>query len=52
MATVKHFADNNQEFHRTSVSENVPQRAQWEIYYPAFKAAVDAGVVAVMCSCK
>jgi hypothetical protein len=24
--------------------------AQWEIYYPAFKAAVDAGVATVMCS--
>jgi len=50
MATVKHYVDNNQEYHRSTVSENVPQRAQWEIYYPAFQAAVDAGVVAVMCS--
>lgn len=28
----------------------MPQRAQWEIYYPAFNAAVEAGVAAVMCS--
>lgn len=50
MACAKHYVDNNQEFNRTTVSENVPQRAQWEIYYPGFKAAVDAGVVSIMCS--
>lgn len=50
MATVKHFVDNNQEDDRRLVSADVPQRAQWEIYYPAFAAAVDAGVAAVMCS--
>eukprot|EP01117_Protostelium_nocturnum_P005725 TRINITY_DN2066_c0_g2_i1.p1 TRINITY_DN2066_c0_g2~~TRINITY_DN2066_c0_g2_i1.p1 ORF type:complete len:375 (+),score=109.47 TRINITY_DN2066_c0_g2_i1:72-1196(+) len=50
IATVKHFVDNNQEKNRTITSANVPQRAQWEIYYPAFKAAVDAGVGSVMCS--
>eukprot|EP01102_Stenamoeba_stenopodia_P018578 TRINITY_DN6835_c0_g2_i1.p1 TRINITY_DN6835_c0_g2~~TRINITY_DN6835_c0_g2_i1.p1 ORF type:complete len:707 (+),score=174.47 TRINITY_DN6835_c0_g2_i1:128-2248(+) len=50
IATAKHYVDNNQEYNRTLVSENVPQRAQWEIYYPAFKAAVDAGVGAIMCS--
>eukprot|EP01111_Echinosteliopsis_oligospora_P008732 TRINITY_DN2471_c0_g1_i2.p1 TRINITY_DN2471_c0_g1~~TRINITY_DN2471_c0_g1_i2.p1 ORF type:complete len:693 (+),score=205.69 TRINITY_DN2471_c0_g1_i2:474-2552(+) len=50
MATVKHFVDNNQELNRTLTSANVPKRAQWEIYYPAFQAAVEAGVGAVMCS--
>lgn len=43
IATVKHYVDNNQEYNRTLVSENVPERAQWEIYYPAFYAAVEAG---------
>ncbi len=43
IATVKHYVDNNQEYNRTLVSENVPERAQWEIYYPAFNAAVQAG---------
>jgi beta-glucosidase len=50
IATVKHYVDNNQEYNRTTVSENVGMRAQFEIYYPAFKSAVDAGVGAVMCS--
>jgi beta-glucosidase len=51
MATVKHWVNNNQEDNRFQVSANLPDdRTQWEIYYPAFKAAVDAGVAAVMCS--
>jgi len=50
IATVKHFVDNNQEYNRTTVSENVPERAQWEIYYPAFHAAVEVGVGSVMCA--
>jgi len=50
MACAKHYVDNNQETNRTTVSENVPQRAQMEIYYPAFEAAVSAGVAAIMCS--
>jgi beta-glucosidase len=43
IATVKHFADNNQELNRTLTSANVDRRTQWEIYYPAFQAAIDAG---------
>ena len=39
MACAKHFIDNNQEYHRTTVSENVGERTQWEIYYPGFQAA-------------
>jgi len=50
IACVKHYVDNNQEYNRTLVSENVPERAQWEIYYPAFQAAVNADVGSVMCS--
>lgn len=50
IATVKHYVNNNQENNRNAVSANVDERTQWEIYYPAFKAAIDAGVGAVMCS--
>jgi len=50
MACAKHFVNNNQEYNRTTVSANVDERTQWEVYYPHFKAAVDAGVVSIMCS--
>lgn len=50
MATVKHFAMNNQEFDRHHVSSDVDERTMNEIYFPAFKAAVDAGVASVMTS--
>jgi beta-glucosidase len=51
IATVKHFAANNQEYDRTTVSANVDQRTLQEIYLPAFQAAVQQGNVgAVMCS--
>lgn len=49
-ACVKHYLDNNQEYNRDSVSENVPTRAQWELYTRPFAAAVDAGVGSAMCS--
>lgn len=49
IACAKHYVDNNQEYHRTTVSENVDERTQHEIYMPAFKAAVDAGVGSFMC---
>ena len=42
-ACVKHFALNNQEHKRTSVSVEVDDRALYEIYLPAFKAAVQEG---------
>ena len=42
-ACVKHFALNNQEFERTSINVNVSDRALYEIYLPAFKAAVQEG---------
>jgi beta-glucosidase len=51
VATVKHFAANNQETDRMSVSAEVDARALHEIYLPAFEAAVkQAGVWAVMCA--
>ncbi len=51
IATVKHFALNNQEYQRNSISSEVDERTMQEIYFPAFKAAVQQGKVwAVMCS--
>lgn len=40
---VKHFALNNQETDRFNVNVNVDDRALYEIYLPAFKAAVQQG---------
>ncbi|RZJ69465.1 glycoside hydrolase family 3 C-terminal domain-containing protein [Flavobacterium sp.] len=49
VATVKHFAANNQEWDRNNVSSDVDERTLREIYLPAFKMAVqDAKVGAVM----
>jgi beta-glucosidase len=49
IATVKHFAANNQEFERNRVDVKVSDRALQEVYLPAFKAAVqEAGVGSVM----
>ena len=42
-ACVKHFALNNQETRRMSVDVVVDDRALYEIYLPAFKAAVEEG---------
>ncbi len=49
VATIKHFACNNQEWNRYDVSSDVDERTLQEIYLPAFKAAVmDGKVGAVM----
>lgn len=49
IATVKHFDANNQEFERHRIDVKLDQRALHEIYFPAFKAAVqEAGVWSVM----
>jgi beta-glucosidase len=50
IATAKHFIDNDQETNRTTISAVVDGRTQHEIYLPPFRACVDAGVGAVMCS--
>jgi len=42
-ACVKHFALNNQEQWRGSINVDVSDRALYEIYLPAFKAAVQEG---------
>lgn len=47
-ACVKHYALNNQETGRMTVDVEVDDRALYEIYLPAFKAAVDGGAWAIM----
>jgi len=49
LATVKHFAGNNQEWDRNHVSSEIDERTLREIYFPAFERAVrEGGVAAVM----
>lgn len=51
IATVKHFAANNQEWSRHHASSDVDERTLQEIYFPAFRKAVQkAGTGAVMSS--
>jgi len=46
---VKHYAANNQEFERHRIDETIDPRALHEIYFPAFRAAVEeAGAWGVM----
>lgn len=49
IATIKHFCANNQEWNRHHVSSDVDERTLNEIYFPAFRKAVqEAHVGAVM----
>lgn len=41
--SVKHFAGNNSEFERNTISSEIGERALREIYLPAFEAAVKEG---------
>lgn len=50
MATVKHFAANNQESERGTSVSVVDERTLQEIYLPAFEQAVNANVASFMCS--
>jgi beta-glucosidase len=50
VANAKHYILNNQETNRNAVSENVDERTRFEMYYPPFKGATEAGVGSVMCS--
>ncbi|MBV9801828.1 MAG: glycoside hydrolase family 3 C-terminal domain-containing protein [Solirubrobacterales bacterium] len=50
IATVKHYALNDQETDRTTDSSDASERTMQEIDLPAFEAAVNAGVGSVMCS--
>ncbi len=43
MANLKHYACNNQEFNRHTVSVNVDERTLREIYLPGFRAAIQEG---------
>jgi beta-glucosidase len=50
-ASVKHFALNNQEFERMTISSEAGERAMREIYFPSFeKAVLEAETLTVMCS--
>ena len=48
MASIKHFAGNNQEFARHSVSSDIDERTLHEIYFPAFEKAVKKADVATI----
>jgi beta-glucosidase len=48
VATVKHFAANNQEWDRHNVSSDVDERTLREIYLPGFEAAVKEGHVSAL----
>ena len=50
VATVKHYACNNSENDRHKSNSVVDERSLREIYLPAFKRSVEAGVLAVMTS--
>jgi beta-glucosidase len=41
--SVKHFAANNEEFERHRIDAQIDERTLHEIYFPAFKAAVQEG---------
>jgi beta-glucosidase len=43
MASVKHFAANNQERERHTIDVRVDERTLHELYFPAFRAAVQEG---------
>jgi beta-glucosidase len=45
IATVKHYALNNEEYNRHNVSVDIDERTMREMYFPAFEAAVTKGHV-------
>jgi len=49
-AVVKHWVFNEQETNRNTESSDVDDKTSWELYYPPFEAAVEAGVLGAMCS--
>jgi beta-glucosidase len=47
---LKHWVFNNQETHRDSENSIVDDKTAFELYFPPFEAAIEAGTTAVMCS--
>ena len=50
VANAKHWVMNNQESNRHGDTAVVDERTRFEMYYPPFAGAVQAGVGSVMCS--
>lgn len=50
MAVIKHFAANFQEYDRNYVSSDIDERTLHEIYFPAFKSAVQKAEVGALMS--
>eukprot|EP01062_Namystynia_karyoxenos_P036582 TRINITY_DN2664_c0_g1_i1.p1 TRINITY_DN2664_c0_g1~~TRINITY_DN2664_c0_g1_i1.p1 ORF type:complete len:799 (+),score=300.59 TRINITY_DN2664_c0_g1_i1:102-2399(+) len=50
VANAKHFINNNQETNRGTISENLDERTEFEIYLPPFEGALKANVGSIMCS--
>lgn len=50
MTVVKQFAFNEQETNRKFIDTGVSDQTAWQLYYPPFEAAIEAGAAAVMCS--
>eukprot|EP00211_Chloroparvula_japonica_P003492 CAMPEP_0119123012 /NCGR_PEP_ID=MMETSP1310-20130426/3088_1 /TAXON_ID=464262 /ORGANISM="Genus nov. species nov., Strain RCC2339" /LENGTH=740 /DNA_ID=CAMNT_0007112749 /DNA_START=202 /DNA_END=2424 /DNA_ORIENTATION=+ len=50
MANLKHYINNNQEDDRTTVSANLDETLQMDLYIPPFEYGVQAGALSIMCS--
>eukprot|EP00928_Gymnodinium_smaydae_P014372 TRINITY_DN1524_c0_g1_i2.p1 TRINITY_DN1524_c0_g1~~TRINITY_DN1524_c0_g1_i2.p1 ORF type:complete len:892 (-),score=131.80 TRINITY_DN1524_c0_g1_i2:200-2824(-) len=50
LQSVKHFIANSIENNRKGITEEADERTLFEVAYPPFEAAVNAGVSTVMCS--
>ena len=50
VANAKHWVMNNQESNRHGDTAVVDERTRFELYYPPFAGAVQAGVGSIMCS--
>jgi beta-glucosidase len=48
MAVLKHFALHHQQENNKDESSYTDAKTNWELYYPPFEAAIEAGAVAVM----
>lgn len=50
IANAKHWVNNEIEEKRKKVSSNVDKKTRFEMYYPPFEAAINSGVLSVMCA--